>query len=237
MTRMLASVRSLDEARMMLRGGADIIDLKEPADGVLGALPISVVREIVVEVNGSRPLSATIGDVDGDPDRLGMAIVAMAKTGVEFVKVGLFGRSDPAKLLRALRDLADPGIRVVLVMFAEHNGHHIDLDDVAAAGISGVMMDTVDKSSGSLLQKVPLNDLDDFVQGARHRGLMSGLAGALRAEDIPDLLPLAPDYLGFRGALCKGGGREQRVCVRRAQIIRTLITEPARDTDVAQIRR
>jgi dihydroneopterin aldolase len=33
---------------------------------------------------------------------------------------------------------------------------------------------------------------------------MVGLAGSLKAEDVPDLLTLAPDLLGFRGALCRG---------------------------------
>lgn len=223
MTRMLASVRSTDESRLMMRAGADIIDLKEPAEGVLGALPVALVREIVVDVNGRVPVSATVGDIHGDPERLGTAISAMAQAGVDFVKVGLFDRSESVTLLRTLGDLARANIHIVLVTFAENDGYSIDLDDVAAAGISGVMVDTVDKSSGSLLQKMSLERLTRFVQCARHSGLMSGLAGALRAEDVSDVLSVDPDYLGFRGALCKGGGREQRVCIRRAQIIRALI--------------
>ncbi|MEJ2115924.1 MAG: (5-formylfuran-3-yl)methyl phosphate synthase, partial [Gammaproteobacteria bacterium] len=37
MTGMLASVRNLEEAMMVYQGGADIIDLKEPNEGALGA--------------------------------------------------------------------------------------------------------------------------------------------------------------------------------------------------------
>ena len=33
---------------------------------------------------------------------------------------------------------------------------------------------------------------------------MVGLAGGLEAPDVPRLLPLEPDILGFRGALCAG---------------------------------
>ena len=36
-------------------------------------------------------------------------------------------------------------------------------------------------------------------------GPFSALAGSLKLEDVPLLLPLKPDYLGFRGALCEGG--------------------------------
>ena len=236
MTGMLASVRSLDEARLLLHAGADIIDLKEPAGGVLGALPPAVVKEIVIDIDGRLPVSATIGDIDGEPERLLTAIREMAATGVDFVKVGLFDQSESSKLIRVLGDLALEDIRVVLVVFAENDGVRIDLTEVAGTGLSGVMLDTVDKGSGSLLQKVPLECLGQFVEGARRCGLTSGLAGALRAEDVPVLLPLAPDFLGFRGALCKGG-REQSICVRRSQIIRALIAEPVREVALAQIRR
>jgi len=40
MTGMLASVRNLEEAKLVYEGGADIIDLKEPNDGALGASPL-----------------------------------------------------------------------------------------------------------------------------------------------------------------------------------------------------
>jgi uncharacterized protein (UPF0264 family) len=47
--------------------------------------------------------------------------------------------------------------------------------------------------------------LASFVRRARARGLLTGLAGSLRREDVPALLPLGADYLGFRGALCAAG--------------------------------
>ena len=53
--RLLVSVRSEEEARAALAGGADIIDAKEPSRGALGAVEIGVLREIVSVVNGLRP--------------------------------------------------------------------------------------------------------------------------------------------------------------------------------------
>ena len=47
MIRMLASVRDLDEARIVFDAGVDLIDLKQPADGALGALPPEVISEVV----------------------------------------------------------------------------------------------------------------------------------------------------------------------------------------------
>jgi hypothetical protein len=52
---------------------------------------------------------------------------------------------------------------------------------------------------------VPAEALARFVAAARRQGLLAGLAGSLSAADVPALLPLAPDYLGFRSALTAGG--------------------------------
>ena len=40
---------------------------------------------------------------------------------------------------------------------------------------------------------------------ARAHGLFAGLAGSLALDDVPVLLALAPDLLGFRTALTTGG--------------------------------
>ena len=37
--------------------------------------------------------------------------------------------------------------------------------------------------------------------------MLCGLAGSLRLDDIPSLLPYQVDYLGFRGALCQAHDR------------------------------
>ncbi len=46
MTRMLASVANSAEAQVVLQLGADLIDLKDPARGALGAIPMETAREI-----------------------------------------------------------------------------------------------------------------------------------------------------------------------------------------------
>ena len=90
MTGMLASVENLAEARQVLEAGVDIIDLKSPSEGSLGALPLKTVGEIVQAIGGLHPLSATIGDLPMDPQRVFQAVEAMAGTGVDYVKIGLF---------------------------------------------------------------------------------------------------------------------------------------------------
>ena len=94
MTRMLASVANLEEALLVLQAGADLIDLKAPAAGALGALPPEAVRQIVTAVAGRRPVSATIGDLPMEPARVLEAAREMAATVVDFVKVGFFPGGD-----------------------------------------------------------------------------------------------------------------------------------------------
>jgi dihydroneopterin aldolase len=64
-----------------------------------------------------------------------------------------------------------------------------------------------------------------FVEAARECGLFAGLAGSLRAADIPVLIDLAPDLLGFRGALCLGDQRTARIDAPRLRAIRALMPD------------
>jgi uncharacterized protein (UPF0264 family) len=62
--------------------------------------------------------------------------------------------------------------------------------------------------------------LKDFVAATHDLGLMCGLAGSLRERDIPALMPLRADYLGFRGALCHRHARDAELDVRQVTRIK-----------------
>ena len=91
MTGMLASVSNLDEAKIVLEENVDIIDLKDPAQGALGAVTTKVAQEVVEFVSSQCLVSATIGDLPMQAMLIGQAISAMASTGVDIIKVGVFG--------------------------------------------------------------------------------------------------------------------------------------------------
>jgi len=220
MTGMLASVENLAEALCVLEAGADIIDLKSPSAGALGALPVDAVKAIAAALAGRRPLSATIGDLPMNPAVVCKAVEAMASTGVDFVKIGFFPGGDWHQTIFSLSHLAANGIQLVAVLFGDQNPvlSHIEL--MAGAGFKGVMLDTQVKSGGSLTQVCSLAYLRDFVAEAKAYGLLCGLAGSLRQADIPLLLSLRPDYLGFRGALCKQHERTAGLDKTAVQAIR-----------------
>ena len=203
MIQMLASVANEAEARLALAAGADIIDLKNPLAGALGALPLPVIENIVRSIDSARTTSATIGDLPMRPSLLVEAVRRTAACGVDFIKIGFFEEGDTEACLQALAPLGEDGLRLVAVLFADRNPDFGLLPQLQAAGFCGVMIDTCGKDGRGLLDHMPLPALQDFLLQAAHHGLYHGLAGSLRMAHVAELAPLLPDYLGFRGALCQ----------------------------------
>lgn len=203
MTKFLASVSSADEARLALAGGADIIDAKDPAAGALGRLPDAVIREIVAAVADRCPVSATIGDMPLDRTQVTEAVRALAETGVDIVKIGMFS-GDAVGTLAGLKAAAIEPIELVAVFLADREPDFTLLHDCHGAGFRGVMLDTADKGAGTLAHRFGEAALHEFITRAHEYGFMVGLAGSLRRQDIARLGRLRPDYLGFRSALTAG---------------------------------
>ena len=209
----LASVATLAEIPVAVSGGADIIDLKDPAQGALGAWPRSLIIEAVAgmrcaQQSRRRALSATVGDLPMQVEAVVQAVSETASTGVDYVKIGLFERRGAASCLRALTPIAQRGeTKLIAVLFADRDPDLALIDEAAACGFRGVMLDTAHKGSGRLCDHLDADHLRGFVGCARGAGLLVGLAGSLRIADIAPLAGLAPDYLGFRGALCGAVGR------------------------------
>jgi dihydroneopterin aldolase len=201
MTKMLASVNCLEEALIVLNQKVDIIDLKQPNQGALGALDINTVNEIVIAIAGQCPISATVGDLPTQPDLVFNAVQAMAKTGVDYIKIGFFQGGDAIATINKLAQLTTE-FKLIAVLFADIPLDLSLLAKLTHAGFAGVMLDTMNKSSGSLLQLRTNTELQGFVRLAKTHGLLCGLAGSLRLQDITHLLNHQADYLGFRGALC-----------------------------------
>jgi (5-formylfuran-3-yl)methyl phosphate synthase len=86
---LLVSVRSADEALTALAGGADVIDVKEPNRGSLGAADMSTIREVVRAVDGRAPVTAALGELsDVVATRNGNGSFAVPD-GVSLFKTGL----------------------------------------------------------------------------------------------------------------------------------------------------
>ena len=227
MTLLLASVTGPDEAALALAHGADIIDLKDASKGALGALDPDVLRATVAAIGGRRPVSAVTGDLPMEPEVIAAAVARTAETGVDYVKVGLFPGPRRRECIRALSPLTRR-TKIVGVMFADRGADNDLLELMAASGFAGAMLDTAEKRAGRLIDCMDVAALRVFVGACRDHGLMAGLAGSLEPPDVPRLLLLEPDYLGFRGALCAGRDRAARIDPAAIAIIRELIPFDAR---------
>jgi len=221
-TAFLASVGNLPEARLALAGGADVIDLKDAGNGALGALPVATLRQVAAAVRGRAMLSATLGDPPIPPRQVAAAARTAAAAGIDLVKVGMYADTMDAELPMVLRKLRAEGIAVVAVWLLEGGVPLARVATLAAAGVHGILLDTADKRAGPLPMRLPMQRLHAFVGAVQAAGLHAGLAGSLRTTDVPALLALRPDYLGFRGALCNGG-RDGMLEPTRVAALRALI--------------
>lgn len=221
MIRLLASVTGPEEAEIVIEGGADFVDLKDPRLGALGAATPAVLEATLRAVAGRRPVSAVAGDLPMEPAVVVREVTA--RLAADYVKIGLFPASREARLavIEALRPLA-ARTPLIAVFFADGDPDFELLPVLADTGFAGAMIDTLGKSSGRLTDSLSPARLGDFVRQTRELGLMSGLAGSLEPPDVARLAVLRPDYLGFRGALTEGP-RDGPVTLAAVRAIRALI--------------
>src|SRR5438105_309888 len=84
MTQLLVSVRTAAEAEIALKGGAAIVDVKEPGNGPLGKAPDCTITLVAQAVAGRVAVSAAMGE-------LHRGLPASLPQGVGYLKWGLAG--------------------------------------------------------------------------------------------------------------------------------------------------
>src|SRR6516162_2645255 len=149
MTFMLASVTGVEEAEVAVRHGADIIDLKN-ADTAFGAVALPVIKATVDWMASRKPVSAVTGELEMDPSAIVGTVAAIAETGADYIKVGLYPDRRREDCIRALAALARR-TSLIGVMFADRGADEALVALMAESGFTGAMIDTADKGSGRLL--------------------------------------------------------------------------------------
>lgn len=229
--RLLVSVAEAREARAALAGGADIIDVKDPRRGALGAVRLDVLRAVCDEVPASHPLSVVVGD-GGRSGLVARRAAAAGRVGAAFVKVGFRGVTAPVRagqLAAAARRGAGDTTRLVLVAYADWReadslAPHALVAVAAHAGAAGVLLDTAAKSAG-LFARVDPDAVGAWVAAAHAAGLFAALAGGLRGTDFARARELGADLVGVRGAACDGGRTGSVSTLRVAEL--SALTRPA----------
>ncbi|HOT94850.1 MAG TPA: (5-formylfuran-3-yl)methyl phosphate synthase [Methanoregulaceae archaeon] len=221
---LLVSPSSLEEARSA--SAADIIDVKRPAEGSLGANFPWVIRAIAKMTD--KPVSAAIGDFDNRPGGAALTALGAAAAGADYIKCGLMVDAlDQAECLakavvRAVKE-SYPAKKVVIAAYSdfERLGTVSPFSVVplaAEAGADLVMVDTGKKDGRSTFEFMDEGTLSRFVELGHDAGLGVALAGSLTFDDLPTLRRIEPDIIGVRGMVCGGdrNGNVQEELVLRA---------------------
>ncbi len=218
--KLLVSPINVEEARISRLGGADIIDVKNPKEGSLGANFPWMIRA-VKQVAGNTPVSATIGDFNYKPGTASLAALGAAVAGAEYIKVGLYDVRTAEQAMDMLVNIVrsvkeyDRNKKVVASGYSDY----IRIDSIspfelpsigAKAGVDIVMMDTGIKDGRSTFEFLKEQELIEFVKSARKNGLKTALAGTIKFKDIPALKRISPDIIGVRGCVC-GGDRNSAI--------------------------
>jgi (5-formylfuran-3-yl)methyl phosphate synthase len=230
---LLVSVVDAGEAAAALAGGASIVDVKNPAEGALGAADLGALLALRAALPAAVPLSVALGDSTSQPGQIALAAYAAASLGAGYVKIALRGpdADEALAVLRAARrgaEAARPGCALIAVGYAD--AARVGALDwralpelAAAAGASGCLLDTAVKDGRGLLACCDEPGLAAWLRACAARGLRTALAGALRAADLPAIRRLGPDIVGVRSAACAGDRVRGRVEAARVALLRSLI--------------
>jgi len=207
----LVSPADVEEALEAVEGGADIIDVKNPLEGSLGANFPWVVREIAEAVRPT-PVSAAIGDMGFKPGTASLAAFS-ASLWVDYVKVGLMvGKSSQAlELAKSVsRAVRENGKKTVIAAYADYyeigSISPAELPEIGACcDVDVVMIDTALKNGRGLFDCMDFCSVAEFVDLAHDYGIVCALAGSVKVDDLPLIKEAKADIVGVRGAVCEGG--------------------------------
>ncbi|HCE76094.1 MAG TPA: hypothetical protein DEP04_05645 [Dehalococcoidia bacterium] len=217
---LMVSVQDLYEAKQALKGGADIVDVKNLQEALVGSAHPNVVKQIRDEVPSAHHASVTLGVV---PDQIGTVSMAVYAAGVldaTSVKVG-FMVSDYnvalETLLAAKEALIGTQTKLIGSLFADNLLYEGGIDPdlmvrLAKEGqCDGFLIDTLVKDGRNLFDFVPELRLKEMVLEGKELGMSTALSGHLKMSDLDELSRVNPDIVGVRGAVCQKGDRDSRV--------------------------
>ena len=217
---LMVSVQNLPEAREAMRGGADIIDVKNLQEALVGSARPGVFRAVREAVPDEIHASLTLGVVPNQEGTVAMATWAAGQMNATSVKVGFmqaeYGKA--VEVLQASREALD-GTETKLIgsLFADNVLFEGGLDphlmpQLARDGrCDGWLIDTLTKDGRNLFDFLPEAELSEMVFEGKRDGMSTALSGHLKMSDLDELARVNPDIVGVRGAVCAKGDRVEGV--------------------------
>lgn len=232
-TRLLISVRSIDEAAMVARVARLnninlVIDLKEPAHGPLAPVDDSIVRQVVGLLGHHFTLSAAAGELSDAPDP-----TRWAASGLTYVKIGLSDATEdwPTKLAEFAQAVGP--VRFIVAAYADakraRSPDPMELVDWVSANretVAGLLIDTAIKDGPGLLHWLDIARLKAIRKQLDDTGQWLALAGSLTLADIPAVMSIGPNLLAVRSAACHQGDRRSDIDPHAVERLGRLIGSP-----------
>jgi (5-formylfuran-3-yl)methyl phosphate synthase len=219
---LLVSVRSADEVAAALDGGADLIDVKDPAKGPLAPAEAEVVAAVIDAVDGQVPVSAALGE--WSPNAITEAHWHL-ELPLQYVKWGLAGYA-PAPgwgedLLDTRRELPI-NTEMVMVAYADwERAKSVPPAEVAKFAkrfrFKAFLLDTWGKDSKTLLDFMTAKQVAELVDGLKRVYTTVSVGGSLRPEQLRQLKGVVPDYFAVRTSACAAGKRDGIVDATRVR--------------------
>jgi len=220
--KLLISVRSASEARAALAGGADLIDVKEPARGSLGRADNQVIDAIVRLLDGCAPVSAAMGELTEDLSK------DVIDYSVDYLKFGLAGCRHLPWQERLLQLRESHPANVVAATYADSaRAEAPSLEEAVNFAIDHhfaiLLVDTFIKDGRSLFDWVSEQRLYGLVEALHRAGTQLALAGSLTVEHLPEIRAVNPDWLAVRGAVCRRGDRTDEIDEQLVGALKSLL--------------
>ncbi len=222
---LMVSVQNFPESIEADKGGADIIDVKNLQEAMVGSAHPNVVKQIRDSIADPKHVSLTLGVVPNQVGTVAMAVYAAGQIRATSVKVGFLATPyDVAvEILKASKEaLQGTETKLIGSLFADNHLFDGGLDPhlmnkLAAAGeCDGWLIDTLTKDGRNLFDFVPEAELRDMVMEGKELGMSTALSGHLRLQDLDELARCNPDIVGVRGAVCQNPGERETTVNREA---------------------
>lgn len=216
--KLLISSKNEAEAVEAAAGGADIIDVKNPDEGPLGASFPWIIRRIKQITPANIEVSCTVGEAPNLPGSMALASLGATSTGVNYIKAGLFGLKTAEEAVYLIRNVTkaakecNPAIKVVVSGYADATRagtvDPMQVPKIAYEAKADVaMLDTAIKDRKNIFTFLAKPQLSSFVDETHDCGLKAALAGSLQKQDLPEVCALGADIAGVRGAACTHSDR------------------------------
>lgn len=239
--RLLVSVRNVEEAAVAIRGGCDILDVKEPHRGSLGMAAPLVLQQIADLMRSQAPhilLSAALGEVHEYQSPRSLSELPTIFPDLDFVKLGCANLATTRSWQQALHETRaaisprlNPGTEWVAVAYADWESAAAPspdevISEALGAGCRGVLIDTYAKSGRRLLDWIPTEELERYATRLHAENLFFALAGSLRRDDLPQLKAVSADIVAIRGAACMDGVRTDSIHETAIREFRSALHQP-----------